>query len=106
MDPVLMFILALSLPLMFALLLVGPIYGGMCVALYLFYGQSVKEYFYDPGSIIDLYGTVYNYWQINHELLGFKDFLLPVFGPFALGVLLGGYWCYLFVKYIKNIFHM
>lgn len=106
MHPFLIFILALGLPVMFFLLLLGPFYAGICAALYVYYGEQIQEYFYDPAYMIDLYGAVYNYWQQNKALLGFTDFILPVFGPLLVGVLLGLFWCHLFIRYIKSIFHI
>lgn len=106
MDPILMIIIALALPGFFCLLLFAPAYGGLCAAMYLFYGAQVKPFFYDPLYMIELYDTVYNYWLVNRDLLSFMDFLLPVFGPFMVGSLLGLYWCLLFIKYVKNIFRI
>ncbi len=101
-----MFLLALMLPVLFCMLLLGPAYAGVCVALYFYYGEEMQDHFYDPAYMIDLYGVVYYYWEENHAMLNFADFVLPVFGPFVVGVLLGMYWCFLFVRYVKNIFHI
>lgn len=106
MDPVLMFIIALSLPVIFAALLFGPIYGGVCVALYFVFGDEAWTHIYEPFYMIDLYDRLYQYWLTYHEMLGWRDFMLPVFGPLVVGTLLGMYWCRLFVRYIKNIWHI
>ncbi len=106
MDPIFMFVIALGLPGFFFLLLMGPAYGGLCASMYLFYGEKIKPFFYDPPFMFDLYETVYNYWRTNHELLGWMDFIMPVFGPFFIGCLLGVYWCYLFIKYVKSMFRI
>lgn len=106
MHPFVIFMLALGLPALFFLLLIGPVYGGICAALYVYYGETVQEYFYDPSYMIDLYGAVYAYWQQNAALLGFNAFVLPVFGPPLAGALLGLFWCYLFIRYVRNIFRV
>lgn len=106
MDPVLMFIVALSLPLLFALLLLGPLYAGLCASLYMVHGDKILPYLYDPPYMIDMFDLLYRHWRTYHEQLGWMDFVLPAFGPSVMGALLGLYWCSLFVRYIKNIWHI
>ncbi len=104
MNPGMLTFLAVMLPVLLLLLLFGPIYAGMCAGLYFYYGPESMPYFYNPLQVVEVYSTLYDYWQANKAALTFRDFLLPAFGPLLGGVMIGFFLLWWFIRYIRNIF--
>jgi hypothetical protein len=105
MNPALMFIVAITLPTLFLALLIGPIYLGMCGSVYIYYDmKDWKEYIYNPDYVIGIHQGLYQYWEAHKSQLGIMDFIVPAWGPVALGVLGSCWLLYRFGKYLSNIF--
>ncbi len=104
MHPLLIVAIAIFLPLAMALLLVGPLYAGLCVGLWLLYGAEAAAYLRDPSYVIGAYDGLFRYWSAHREAVDFMAFTLPVFGPPLLGAALGILCFFLLVRYIRNIF--
>ncbi len=96
--------LAISLPLLFLLVIISPVYIGLCTALVWYYGSDMLDYIYDPSYMVSVYEGLYAYWGENGETLNFMDFELVVFGPMLAGILLSLLLFYVLIKYIHNIF--
>ncbi len=106
MHPFLILGLLIGVPLLFILVMFGPVYAGICGAAYFYYGPEMQAYFYHPAYMIELYESMVDVWQTSEVPLGFSDFILPVFGPLLAGCLVGCWLFYLLIRYIRNIFHV
>ncbi len=106
MSPGIIILMAVFMPIVLLLLLLTPIYIGMIVGLYIQYGDTVLEYIANPAYVINVFESLYSYWQTNQDKLDLFSFTLPVFGPFVLGVLLGLGMFFYFIRYLRRLFLM
>ena len=104
MHPLLLFFLAIALPVTITLILVTPLYLGVFVALYLQYAEKVWPIFFDFGRVLDSYGKLYDFHTQNAAAMHFTEHTLPIFGPPIAGLLLTIVLIYMFGKYVANIF--
>ena len=104
MHPLLMFAIALLIPLVIVTMVFLPIHLGFLSALYVQYGEQALQYKYQFFNTIKLWRQLYEYWSVNSAQLDLVDFTLPTLGLPALGVLISLYGTYRIIKYIRDIF--
>ncbi|MFO1243175.1 MAG: hypothetical protein U1E36_08300 [Rickettsiales bacterium] len=92
------------MPFFFILLLVGPVYGGAYAGVYLYYGPEVAKDALYPDYLYQTYDALWNYWMDNSAQVSWIKFVIPAFGPLALGFIGSIVLMWLFVKYIRGIF--
>jgi hypothetical protein len=107
MNPVLLILMVFIMPTVFFAVMFGPLYLGMCGSLYFFYHmQDIQAYLYRPNFVLGMQQSLYQYWVKNSAALSFTDFIIPVWGPVLLGLLLSIYMTKRFIDYLKNIFRV
>lgn len=104
MHPGLIVFLAIFMPFIFALLLLGPVYAGGYAGIYFFYGADVAEAALYPDYLYETYAGLWQYWMQHKEAVSYIKFVLPAFGPLVLGFIGSFVIMGLFVKYIRGIF--
>ena len=105
MNPVLLLMMIIIMPVMFFSIMFGPLYLGMCGSLYFFYNmKDIQAYLYNPHYVIGMQQSLYQYWEKNSASLTLIDFIIPVWGPVLLGFLLSTYLTQRFINYLRNIF--
>lgn len=104
MHPMLMFVIALLIPVVIVAMVFLPVHLGFLAALYAQYGESALQYKYQFFNTLKLYRQLYEYWSAHGDQLDFVSFTLPTLGLPALGILVSLYGTYRIVKYIRDIF--
>ena len=104
MHPLLMFAIALAIPIVVVIMVFLPLHLGFLGALYAQYGEQALLYKYQFFNALELYGQLFDYWSAHRAQLDFVSFTLPTLGIPALGVLVSLYGTYRIVKYIRDIF--
>lgn len=104
MHPGLIVFLAMFMPFVFILLLVGPVYAGGYAGIYFFYGADVAADALYPDYLYETYAGLWDYWMQNKAVVSYMKFVLPAFGPLALGFIGSILTMWFFVKYIRGIF--
>lgn len=104
MNPLLMFLLAITLPLVITTILLAPTYLGMLAALYFKYGNQVMPIAFDFSTAIDTYMKLFDYWWVHSDSLSFQEYALPIVGPLVIGVLITAFAMWKFAVYVTNIF--
>lgn len=104
MNPMLMFAIALLIPIVIIVMVFLPAYTSLVLALYIQYGEQSLQYKFEFFTTIKLYRRLYEYWETNSAQLDLVEFTLPTIGIPALGILLSLYGTYRLVKYIREIF--
>lgn len=104
MHPMLMFSIALLIPIVIVAMVFLPAYISVLIALYVQYGEQALQYKYQFFTTIKLYRQLYEYWTANSAQLDLVEFTLPTIGIPAIGLLLSLYGTYRLVKYIREIF--
>jgi hypothetical protein len=104
MNPALILVLALILPIVMMILLAGPVYAGGYAGLILLYGDEISKTALQPDFMIDTYEGLFKYWQVNQASVGFVEFVLPAFGPIAVGIGSGIVFFVMFIRYLRNVF--
>jgi hypothetical protein len=103
MSPGLAIPLAFILPAVMLILLAGPIYAGAYTGLVLLYGEEVNETAMHVDYQLATYQGLWRYWMTQSDV-SWLDFVLPAFGPLALGVVGGIAFFWMFVRYLKSVF--
>lgn len=104
MNPVLILLLALILPVVMMILLAGPVYAGGYAGLILLYGEEVSKTALQLDFMIDTYEGLFTYWQANQASVGVVEFVLPAFGPIVVGAVSGIVFFVMFIRYLRNVF--
>lgn len=104
MNPFLLLTLAFVLPLVMMILLAGPIYAGGYAGLILLYGMEVSAAAMQVDYQLSVYQGLLRYWQTHPGEVTVLDFILPAFGPLAIGLLSGVAFFTLFVRYLRRVF--
>lgn len=105
MNPLIMIVLALFLPLFFFALLFGPFYLGMCSSLYFYYDMSnFSEYLFEMDYVMGIHQGFWEFLFDPESSVSFTGFILPVYLPVLIGTALSLYLTYKMVSYIRNIF--
>ena len=104
--PVILMI-ALILPTFFFVLMVGPVYIGLCASLYFFYKMDdFATYIYDPNYVLGVHEGLYDFGMEKGFFYDIEGFTIPVYGPVFAGIIVGLILSYIFISYIRNIFRI
>lgn len=106
MHPLLLFFLAITIPVMVSLLLLAPTYFAMWGTLYLIYGGNVVSLIFDIFRVTETYFTLLDYWWANMNTLSFIDYTLPIVGLPSAGILVTAFITWKFSMYVVNIFRL
>lgn len=106
MNPMLLFFLSLLIPTLLGAILVLPTYGAILLSLYLKYGGAILEHQFQFFYVMESYGQLVTFWSNNIGSLGIIEFILPVFGPPLVGIVLTVFLAYKFVSYVVNLFRL
>lgn len=104
MNPFTLLILAFVLPLVMVILLAGPVYAGGYAGLVLLYGMEVSADAMQIDYQLSTYQGLLMYWQTHADKVSWLGFILPAFGPLAVGLLSGIAFFAMFVRYLRNVF--
>lgn len=106
----LMFVMLFLVPIIGGLFVLLPIYSGLYLALYLLYEPEeagtlhpLDGMFADYSLILQQYQELYHFWM-NQSSPDFMSLTLPLFGPVAGGVSLSAVLLFGFYRYVRNIF--
>ena len=106
MHPLLLILIALSLPIIILFLMFLPLYVSIFSALYVQYGDQILPLKFSVFKILAAYQAMFDYWQQNQDKLDFIDYTLPTIGLPLLGGISTLYITYKFVQYVRNIFRL
>jgi len=112
MNPVIMVLIALFVPLFLFSFLVGPFYIGLCAAIYFYYNgvtfDDVMEYAFNIDYVTGIHDGFYNNLmeQFSAGTVDWTGYVLPIYGPTILGALLSIYFTYKFISYLRNVFRL
>ncbi len=104
MHPLLMFGIALLIPVVIIITVFLPVHIGLFSALYVQYGDAMLQYKFSFFKVISSYVQLYEYWSANSAQLDFWSFTAPTLGLPALGGFVSLYGTYRLIKYVRDIF--
>jgi hypothetical protein len=92
------------LPATLFLVIVGPLYIGICGSLYFFYNmKDISSYIYRPQYVLGMQESLYKYWLANKASLTIADFIVPVYGPVLLGIIVSLFMVYRLIQFVRNM---
>lgn len=106
-----LFLLAITTPLLLAASLVLPIYASMLGAVYTIYMPASGPHpldarLLDIFYIADAYRQLFTYWWGNMDGLSFVDYGLPILGMPIFGVALALWLSWKLGRKLLNVFHL
>ncbi len=102
----------LAVPVLSVLALCVPIYIGMLASLYLVYKPegpthaSVLDMKFEFSRVFESYMNLVQYWQTYDKDLSLQEFVIPLFAPAGVGVLVGIFLLRLVLLYCINRFRV
>lgn len=111
MNPLLLFPLALIMPLIVAVVAFVPAYSGIYAAVYLIYDKPdvtnpLTPYMFDIFYIFNVYMQIFEHWSDHVAASDFVNFTLPFVGLPILGIGLSLFFVYKLVSMMVNFFRM
>jgi|GEM_PF-6947780 len=104
--------MAVAVPIACVLALCVPIYLGILASLYLVYKPegtsqpSVLDMKFEFSRVIESYIKLVHYWQSYDQELSTEKFVIPLFAPAGVGVLVGVFLLRLVIMYCINRFRV
>lgn len=96
---------AIMIPIVMLILFVVPLYVMGLVCLWNVYGDSMWQHWADVSTVLYYLEYLYAAWEADQQLTTF-NYLIPVFGPLFLGLMLSAVLIYLFYRYIRGVFEV
>jgi hypothetical protein len=110
MNPGLLLLIALCMPVLLALTLLLPVYAAIYGAAYLVYANGAA----DPLSgkwadilyILDVYGQLFSHWRAHIGAVSFVHYTLPVVGLPLLGAVVALWVTWKIAHHVRMLLHL